>query len=322
MSNFGNNLNNLRKKAGYSQEELAYKLNVTRQTISNWELEQTSPDLKDLKKISKVFNVSLNELISDENLKIKSTENLSKRNKLIFLIIFIIISLILMLIVISYRIFIISKIKKSVDNVSGSNNVYIEKVVFSEANFNQEIIEAYEFYFFDSKIKLVKLNNKDLSKVETIEILDNDTYYFINEIDKTFFQLPINTFYDTKNKDFPIEKDKLINEIYANCLLFDNKEYLNLIFNFRFNVKKELNKYYSMSNIKNKIDDYVSLKTSNSFENINYLRKVEKNKQNNLSDIYSYEIKTNCIESKDFEIPNLNAYKNIVYPLKEGIFYY
>ena len=51
-NNFGNNLMELRKKNGYSQEDLANKLNVTRQTISKWELEQTSPNLKDLKNIA------------------------------------------------------------------------------------------------------------------------------------------------------------------------------------------------------------------------------------------------------------------------------
>ena len=49
---FGKNLMELRKKNGLSQEDLANKLNVTRQTVSKWELEQTSPSLKDLKNIS------------------------------------------------------------------------------------------------------------------------------------------------------------------------------------------------------------------------------------------------------------------------------
>lgn len=309
MSNFGNNLNDLRKKSGYSQEELAYKLNVTRQTISNWELEQTSPDLKDLKKISEIFNVSLNELISDSNIENKHIRYSNKKIKLIFLIVFIII--VLILIFFCYRIFIISKIKKCIDNVSISNNVYIEKIKFSEKNSTQEVIEAYKLYFLESKIKLVKLNNNDLSKVETIEILDSDNYYLINETDKTYTILPISTFYDNINNNFAIEKNELINEIYKNLSFFDNKEYLNLIFDFKFKTKKELNKYYSISNMKNQIDSYVSLKTNNSLTDINYLRKIEKDRENNLSSIYSYSIKNNYIESKDFEIPNLTAYQKL-----------
>ena len=49
---FGKNINKLRKKAGYSQEELGDKIGVTRQTISKWELEQTSPSLNDINKIA------------------------------------------------------------------------------------------------------------------------------------------------------------------------------------------------------------------------------------------------------------------------------
>ena len=76
-NNFGNNLMELRKKNGYSQEDLANKLNVTRQTISKWELEQTSPNLKDLKNIADIFNISLDELTSN----IKDNSNLNFKNK-------------------------------------------------------------------------------------------------------------------------------------------------------------------------------------------------------------------------------------------------
>ena len=44
--NFGEQLLNLRKSNNLSQEELANKIGVTRQTISKWELNETTPDLK------------------------------------------------------------------------------------------------------------------------------------------------------------------------------------------------------------------------------------------------------------------------------------
>ena len=68
----GEKILNLRKKANLSQEQLAEKLGVTRQTISNWELNESSPDLKQGKELSKIFHVSLDDLageISLENLK-------------------------------------------------------------------------------------------------------------------------------------------------------------------------------------------------------------------------------------------------------------
>ena len=55
----GNKILELRKKNNLSQEALAEKIGVTRQTISKWELGETSPDIKQAKELSKVFNVSL-----------------------------------------------------------------------------------------------------------------------------------------------------------------------------------------------------------------------------------------------------------------------
>ena len=62
---FNEKLIELRKKQGLSQEELGYKLNVTRQTISKWELGQTTPEMDKLAEISKIFNVSVDELINN-----------------------------------------------------------------------------------------------------------------------------------------------------------------------------------------------------------------------------------------------------------------
>lgn len=45
---FSEKLENLRKSKGMSQEALAQKLNVTRQTVSKWELDQTTPDMNKL----------------------------------------------------------------------------------------------------------------------------------------------------------------------------------------------------------------------------------------------------------------------------------
>ena len=61
----GQNIYNLRKNINLSQEQLAEKLGVTRQMISNWELEESAPDLKQAKELSKIFKVSLDELISN-----------------------------------------------------------------------------------------------------------------------------------------------------------------------------------------------------------------------------------------------------------------
>ena len=94
----GNKIMELRKKKGLSQEELAEKIGVARQTISKWELGETSPDLKQAKELSKVFKVSLDELTDNDikDILVEKTSNTEKLAGLIlkflkFMIIFIIV---------------------------------------------------------------------------------------------------------------------------------------------------------------------------------------------------------------------------------------
>lgn len=63
---FDEKLMKLRKENAWSQEELADKLNVSRQTVSKWELGQTTPDTDNLTKIASIFGISVNDLL-DEN---------------------------------------------------------------------------------------------------------------------------------------------------------------------------------------------------------------------------------------------------------------
>ena len=61
--NIGNSLFQARKKCGLSQEEVAEKLGVSRQTVSKWETDETVPDIRQSKKMAKFYHVSLDELI-------------------------------------------------------------------------------------------------------------------------------------------------------------------------------------------------------------------------------------------------------------------
>ena len=56
----------LRKKAGWSQEELAEQLGVTRQSVSKWEGAQSMPDMEKILQMSRLFGVSTDFLLKDE----------------------------------------------------------------------------------------------------------------------------------------------------------------------------------------------------------------------------------------------------------------
>ena len=59
----GNHLFHARKKKGLSQEEVAGKLGVSRQTISKWETDETLPDIRQSKRLAVMYGLSLDELI-------------------------------------------------------------------------------------------------------------------------------------------------------------------------------------------------------------------------------------------------------------------
>ena len=63
---FNNKLYELRKQKGLSQEELANRLNVSRQTVSKWEVGESTPDMEKLVAMSDLFGISLDELVLDK----------------------------------------------------------------------------------------------------------------------------------------------------------------------------------------------------------------------------------------------------------------
>ncbi len=72
-----------RKKHKLNQEDLAELIGVTRQTISNWELNETSPDLKQAQKLSDIFNISMDELIGKKNIILEKIDKTESNSNLI-----------------------------------------------------------------------------------------------------------------------------------------------------------------------------------------------------------------------------------------------
>ena len=62
---FNENLKYLRKREGLTQEELAEKLNVSRQSVTKWESGQALPDIEKVKEIAYMFSVSVDSLVGD-----------------------------------------------------------------------------------------------------------------------------------------------------------------------------------------------------------------------------------------------------------------
>lgn len=77
--NLGNSLFHARKKSGLSQEEVAEKLGISRQTVSKWETGETLPDIRQSKRLALLYHLSLDELI-DFDLDVQEIEQAIARS--------------------------------------------------------------------------------------------------------------------------------------------------------------------------------------------------------------------------------------------------
>ena len=142
---FGDNLKTIRKAKGYTQEELAIKVNVVRQTVSKWEKGLSVPDADVLSHIAEVLEVSVSELlgadIKQEDSKNEVAEQLAKiseqlaiknrRSKKIWRIIGIIL----------LAIIIVNIIWVTVGMISFNSYKYSEKSIVTEENIEEILPE-------------------------------------------------------------------------------------------------------------------------------------------------------------------------------------
>ena len=148
---FNDKIVKLRKEKMLTQEELAEKLDVTRQTISKWELGQTVPDKDELIKLSQIFNVSIDEML-DESEKVQEkeviNEQLDDSNKTKKRI-FIAVGIVILFFVIAYVIFfgIFNAIKGKIDDTTRQSGGIISSIINKgkemESKLDQEV-------FFDN----------------------------------------------------------------------------------------------------------------------------------------------------------------------------
>lgn len=128
---FSEKLYELRKKEGLSQEELAEKVNVSRQTISKWEMGQSSPEMEKLIVLSNIFNISLDELVGKEQPNKKESENIvnpkSNKKHKIFKIVTIIIIIYFVMFV--FKFVLLTRHEIIIDNFSENNYTIMESII-------------------------------------------------------------------------------------------------------------------------------------------------------------------------------------------------
>ena len=97
----GKKLKDARMRSGFTQESVAEKVNVSRQTISNWENEKSYPDIISVIELSNLYSISLDELLKGDEKMMEhleeSTNVLKSTRKLIGAILLNIITVILLI---------------------------------------------------------------------------------------------------------------------------------------------------------------------------------------------------------------------------------
>lgn len=164
----GENISNLRKKNHFSQEALAEKIGVTRQTISNWELGETSPNPEQLKLLSKELSVSIDELL-DNDIRGVLEEKVSNTEKLAGMIMKILKGIgiaILVLFIIDIIVFILFAVFKFTNFDHGTKKKTSINCTFHEKEY------SYEITYFEESGQIIKSSGDNY----LVNITDTQSY--------------------------------------------------------------------------------------------------------------------------------------------------
>lgn len=182
----GQRINEHRKKLNLSQEALGDKLNVSRQAVYKWETDQSLPDSNNLIELSKIFEISLSELIGENqdygvSSETKAVESMSKKN--VFKYRVFVATLVMLVIAVFIQTISISNLKGQLESLNQkvSDGSIHRPVYFPVYPTNNEVfnhldfkIVAVNFNTFEMTYKLdfsMKVESKDA--VYTLSMNDN-----------------------------------------------------------------------------------------------------------------------------------------------------
>lgn len=248
---FNEKLVKLRKENLLSQEELAEKLGVARQTISKWELGQTTPDMDKLTQIAKLFNISVDELLneSEEPIKaeepIKNNETSIEKKNLRPVIIISILVVLLLVIIGSIGFMAINKIGNAAMSSNEKNQGIFEKIFNTASNIIDTTSQQMQE---DSDEKDKDIEEKFKNASERIEnaynTMESDYKTYENKIVDTYNKDTINAKYEDlytglKSKFFTetaikyviednINNERKITVKYNDITAIESEELINL----------------------------------------------------------------------------------------------
>lgn len=238
---FGENLISLRKQMGWSQDDLANNLNLSRQAISKWENDTSKPDIDNVKKISKIFSVTIDDLLNNEVPKEKAValdvKKEEKKERTITIVKLMIIAVIVLYVIsVIYKFASLLIIVNGVQKYANLSNYHYVITTYE----NNELTQKEECWFKEGVSKTINTiwnENNITEEIDTGIDYKNRVGYTKNITNNTSEQINIDEYLNFHNgyengkqlySNFPID-------IRNEKLLYILSQALDLM-NFRINI--------------------------------------------------------------------------------------
>lgn len=288
---FEKNLESLRKQKGWSQDDLADKLNLTRQAVSKWETGSSKPDIDNVKNISQLFSVRIDDLLNNEVVEDKAVslnfEKKEKRENIIKTIKFAIIALVIVyLITVIYKFASLLIIVNGVQKYANLNNYHYVIRTYE----NNIVDKKTESWFKDgvSKTVVSKFNDNRIEEQSSTYIDYEKKRGYLTDENGNNTSLDVDTYlishlnYDRGRQlilEFPIQ-------IRADSffIILSESISINSLISFDENVIRISDKNY-----------FIELDRSTLLPNLFYYK--NKNETGNTSIMQVYSIQINTVEN-------------------------
>lgn len=296
----GEELYKVRKQKGLSQEELANKIDVSRQSIHLWEAGKSVPDFENIANLCNVLEISPENICNGFEL-IK--ERRIKKKNIIKMLSIILICILLIYILLSIRkSIILLKLRNNFSEYMESNNFYYSKTVYEEKNLSPIWSYTQEIYYKDGIYKREYSDSYGNATIDYTDINKNEKYTF-DEIKKT---CRIYENYDASHLKDAI----LISETFPSRVYFGGNEekYINFLYGFkptlRIESKKDkYNMYWSTE-----VRDYKENVVERVDKETGLLDAEYKQKNNGVYTSTEYKIENNSVIDEDIKLPNIDNY--------------
>lgn len=299
----GEELLKFRKKKGFSQEELADKINVSRQSIHLWESGKMIPDIENIINLCNVLEISANQITKGFN--VISTSGLKKNNQnkimkiilvsiLIFLMIYVVISL--------RKSFILVKLDNKISKFSDLSNYSYTESYYEMTGIKKENDYVKNVYYKDGIYKEEFFDTKGNSSTLIINRNEKIGYYFDNT----------NMIYRNVNvEEYVLPENKRIISVASPSRITKENTLINILYGFnpRFQIenKKETYRISFNTEINNlKIKTYEEVDKETGLVNVFY----EYFSDGKYS-VKSFEIRINETKSEDISLADMTKYSKV-----------